>query len=237
MRVINRRTFLGTSIAGMVVSAGSGLPGISARARSADVSPELLNRAEVILSANPSIDLHNHLGYWEQKGLTAIMKAAAYRGDDSTRGVAQAMIAAKCKSAWICLTGDVPVIELGKPGNKARDYAGDEAWQEYQRQMGLLQEFFGTMPIVVAHQPDDIDRIAGEGKLAVFLSTEGGHMVEKDLSRLEQLRKDGLTKFQPVHYVHTTLGDNQTDPSSYGGMSPTGIEAVKEAARLGVILQ
>jgi len=45
-------------------------------------SQENLNRAHKILDANPSIDLHTHLGYWEGKGLTDIFEISRYLSDD-----------------------------------------------------------------------------------------------------------------------------------------------------------
>ena len=74
------------------------------------------------------------------------------------------------------------------------------------------------------------------GKLAVMLSTEGGHMIETDLDRLGQLKADGITKFQPIHYLHSSLGDNQTDPSAFGWMSTRGKDAVKRATKLGMVI-
>lgn len=199
-------------------------------------TPDNLAKAKDILKSNPSIDLHTHLGYWEGKGLSDIFKPATYEGDDKIKANVEEMIKGKCKSLFLCVTGDNPMVDLTMPGNKKRDYQGDEAWEEYQRQRSLIDDFCQKFPMEPATKIDDIDRIFDKGKLAVFLSTEGGHMVENDLGRMEQLTKEGVHRFQPIHYVHTKLGDNQTDPSSFGGLSPLGKEAIKEAVRLGMVV-
>ena len=198
---------------------------------------ENLARATQILNDNPSIDLHQHMGFWETKGLGDYQMAwATYFGDDELKAIIQGLIDGKLKSATISLTGDTPIVDLSKPGNKTRDYDGDEAWQEYLREKEILFEFFETMPIERATTTEDIDRINADRKLAVFLSTEGGHMVEKDLSRMEQLYADGIRHFQPVHYVKCALADSQTDPCTFGGLSPLGKESIREANRLGMLV-
>jgi membrane dipeptidase len=204
----------------------------------ADVSPspENLGKARAILANHPSIDLHSHLGLWESKGLSGVPARFGYIGDDKLRRNVEDMIAARCKCVSVNVTSDVPIFDYGKPGNKTRDYEGNEAWEEYRRQMSLLGEFFETMPLQPVTDPDEIEPTFAKGKLAVLLSTEGGHMVEDDLGRLEQLFRDGIRKFQPVHYVQTRLGDSQTDPPVCGGLSALGKESIKEAVRLGMVV-
>lgn len=209
---------------------------LAAAAKKADISEEGLERAIKVIMATPSVDLHNHLGYWETKGITPPMVAAAYPGDAQTAGVVNAMIKGNAKCAWVVLTGDVPLVKLGEAGNKVGDYEEDQAWAEYQRQMGLLREFFETLPMTAISTTGEIEGVAAQGRLAVLLSTEGGHMIENDIDRLERLKADGLTKFQPIHYLHTKLGDNQTDSSAYGGMSSLGKQAIKKAAALGMVI-
>ncbi len=195
-----------------------------------------LNRAKEILAVHPSIDLHTHLGYWEGKGLTDVFEITRYLGDDRMERNIQEMINGPCKAAMLCVTSDNPVVDLSKPGNKSRDYQGDEAWEEYRRQRELVDDFCAKYPMEVITDPGRIEELHAAGKLAVLLTTEGGHMVEKDLGRLEQLYKDGVHRFQPIHYVRTTLGDNQTDAATYGGLSPFGKEAIREATRLGMLV-
>ena len=61
-------------------------------------------------------------------------------------------------------------------------------------------------------------------------------MVEEDLGRLETLRADGISKFQPIRFAHCHIGDSQTDPPVYDGLSDFGREAVQPARALGMVL-
>lgn len=143
-----------------------------------------IERARTIIAANPSMDLHSHLGYWEGKGLPDIFELCKYSSDDRIKQNIQAMLEGGCKSLQICVTGDNPILHIGAPGNKDRDYKADEAWDEYVRERAMLEEFFNSMPMKMATRPEDIEALNTKGELAAFITTEGGHMVENDISRL-----------------------------------------------------
>lgn len=195
-----------------------------------------LDRAKKILKQNPSIDFHSHLGYWESKNLTDIVGAFAYIGDDKLRQNINEMIEGNCKSVMLNLTSDNTIIDVTKPGFKKRDFIGDEAWEEYRRQRTLVDDLCQKFPIEIATNINDIEKIFQKNKLAVFLTTEGGHMVENDLSRLELLYEDKVYRFQPLHFVHSMLGDTQTESPLYGGLSPLGKESIKKANQLGMVI-
>ncbi|TWT60939.1 dipeptidase [Rubinisphaera italica] len=117
-----------------------------------------------------------------------------------------------------------------------RDWEKGEAWQFYQHMKANLDELLEIMPMEVAKHSGDIDRIYESGKVALLLSTEGGHMLENDVSRLETLYADGVRKFCPFHYVKNNLGDNGQDEPHFGGLTPLGREAIVEASRLGMVI-
>ena len=195
-----------------------------------------LGAATELLSKTPAIDFHTHLGLWETRGLGLEDPIGRYVGDDAIKHHAENMLAAGCKTASLNLTSDIPILQLGAPGNRSRDFTGGEAWDEYQRLIGVLNEILAFIPAGVAHTISDIPALHKEGKLALLLSVEGGHMVEGNLERLDQLKADGISKFQPMHYARTSIGDNQTDPHAHGGLSDFGREAVQYAAKLGMII-
>ena len=193
--------------------------------------------AEQLISKYPAIDFHTHLGLWEARGLPpGEDRLSTYIGDERVIENVSAMLRAGLRAGWTNITSDVPIIKLGAPGNRSRDFEPGEAWSEYKRLIGNLHELLELMPAEIVETPADLDRVAAKGKLGLFLSTEGGHMIEQDLSRLETMRADGVTKFQPIHFAHCILGDAQTDPVTYGGMSDLGKTAVKAAHELGMVI-
>ena len=195
--------------------------------------------AATILRQQLTVDLHSHLGLWEAKGLNRgsfVNELAGYPGDEKLKQNILDNLSVGLKCSFLGLPVDLPLIQLGAPGNKARDFRAGEAWREYQRQMALLREMLQTLPVAVARRAEDIAPIAESGRQALFLSVEGGYMVEDDLGRLAELKQDGHTKFAPAHYLPSAFCDNQTDPPRWGGLSGLGREMVREVGRLGMIL-
>ncbi len=198
---------------------------------------ESLDTVRRVLATQTSIDSHSHLGLWETRGLPGGEDPLSqYIGDARIVEIAQGMIDAGCRAVWINLTSDLPILKLGAPGNKSRDFAPGEAWAECERLLGELSALLEQLPAEIAETEADIDRLHSEGKLALLLSNEGAHMVEDDLERLSDLRRAGMTKFQPIHYAYCKVGDAQTDPPVHNGLSDFGREAVTEARKLGMVI-
>ena len=202
-----------------------------------DPRPESLERVRRVLATQISIDSHSHLGLWETRGLPGgDDPLTQYVGDARIVEIAQGMIDAGCRAVWINLTSDLPILKLGAPGNKSRDFAPGEAWAEYERLQRELSALLEKLPAEIAETEADIERLHSAGKLALFVSNEGAHMIEEDLGRLSSLRAAGMTKFQPIHYAYCRIGDAQTDPPVHNGLSEFGREAIAEARRLGMVI-
>lgn len=203
------------------------------------LSEESLERAKKVIAATPVVDMHNHLGVFETRGIPADkigMPLSVYQGDEVLGENIAGLIKGGNKCAYINFTGDFPIIDFSKPGNKTRDWAPGEAWEFYKHMWTQLRELMDKFPMEIAASSDDIDRIYTSGKLALLLSTEGGHMLEDDLSRLDTLYEDGIRKFCLFHYVGNALGDNGQDPPHYGGLTPLGRESVLYASKLNMLI-
>ncbi|WP_434053785.1 MAG: membrane dipeptidase [Roseibium sp.] len=203
------------------------------------ISEESLARAKKVIAETPVIDLHNHLGVFETRGISAEkigMSLSVYSGDEVMGKNIENMIKGGNKCAYINFTGDFPLIDFSKPGNKSRDWAPGEAWEYYQHMWKQLHELIDMFPLEIATSSNDINRIFDSGKLALLLSTEGGHMLEDDPSRLDTLYEDGVRKFCLFHYVGNALGDNGQDEPHYGGLTPLGRDAVLQASKLNMVI-
>ncbi|TWT60936.1 hypothetical protein [Rubinisphaera italica] len=81
-------------------------------------SADSLEKATAILRENPSLDLHSHLGVWETRGIDKVgMPPSVYKGDAHLKENLEGMIAGINKCAYICFTGDFPLINFAKPGH------------------------------------------------------------------------------------------------------------------------
>lgn len=91
--------------------------------------------------------------------------------------------------------------------------------------------------VSLAFTADDAARIAGEGKRVVYQSMENAYPLGDDLSLLETFYIGGLRMVGPVHFANNQFADSATDAEpDFGGLSAQGEALVKEANRLGLVL-
>lgn len=120
----------------------------------------------------------------------------------------------------------------------------DEASYAAARTHGLMRqtairEFAAKYheEVALAFSADDADRILADGKKVVFQSMENSYPLGLDVSLLEHFYIGGLRMIAPVHFANNQFADSATDINQvYDGLSPLGEDLVREANRLGLIL-
>lgn len=91
--------------------------------------------------------------------------------------------------------------------------------------------------VELAFTADDADRINAEGKKIVFQSMENAYPLGNDVSLLEAFYVGGLRMISPVHFRNNQFADSATDVNTvFGGLSPLGEELIRDANRLGIML-
>ncbi len=91
--------------------------------------------------------------------------------------------------------------------------------------------------VELAFSAADAERINASGKKVVFQSMENSYPLASDLSLIETFYTGGLRMIAPVHFRNNQFADSATDVTpAFGGLSPLGEELVREANRLGLIL-
>lgn len=90
--------------------------------------------------------------------------------------------------------------------------------------------------VELAFVADDAKRIHDSGKIVVYQSMENAYPLGEDVSLLETFYVGGLRMVGPVHFRNNQFADSATDEPIYGGLSELGKELVKEANRLGLII-
>lgn len=106
------------------------------------------------------------------------------------------------------------------------------------RQMSI-REFAAkySADVELAFSTADAERIAAAGKKIVFQSMENSYPLGTDVSMLDTFYVGGLRMIAPVHFRNNQFADSATDVNEvFGGLSPLGEELVREANRLGLIL-
>jgi membrane dipeptidase len=122
--------------------------------------------------------------------------------------------------------------------------AGDgRAIREAMERIDAVWELARRYPndVVVATDVASIRRGVAEGKLVSLMGVEGGHMIENKLSVLRDFYRLGVRYMTLTHSFHTEWADsagmNATAlPPSHGGLTPFGVEVVREMNRLGMMV-
>ena len=79
----------------------------------------------------------------------------------------------------------------------------------------------------VALSAEDIERIAGEGKIASLIGMEGGVAIENDLAVLRTFYRLGARYMTLTHNSTLDWADAATDEARHDGLTPFGERVVR----------
>ena len=213
------RGALGSAGATLLLNACSGMGGKRAEAIDPRV-PALIDRAI-------SVDMHTHAagaGY-----------ARAPRYDLAAR-MREGHMTAVC----LCHSADGPVIGRTAPNGpfrQQRDPRPGELYAHTVRRLdfmdGLVASAHGLTRVLT---PADLLAAKAAGQPALIGTIEGCQFMDGKLERIEEVYGRGIRQLQIVHYMPSDLGDQQTEPGQWKGLSPLGAEVIRECNRLGMVV-
>ena len=90
--------------------------------------------------------------------------------------------------------------------------------------------------VELAFVADDAARIHEAGKIVVFQSMENAYPLGEDITLLQTFYVGGLRMLGLVHFESNQFADSSTDDPLHGGLSELGKDLVREANRLGMIV-
>ncbi len=90
--------------------------------------------------------------------------------------------------------------------------------------------------LLLATTSADIRRAHGEGKIAVLMGMEGGHMLDNDLGALRMYAALGVRYLTLTHSGNNDWADSSTDKAAHNGLTDFGKDVVRELNRLGIIV-
>ncbi|MBI3406236.1 MAG: membrane dipeptidase, partial [Acidobacteria bacterium] len=118
------------------------------------------------------------------------------------------------------------------------DYTGPKV---VKRSLDLIDAVYevarkNSKDVVMATTAADIRRASSEGKLALLLGMEGGHMIDDDLGMLRMYAGLGVRYMTLSHFLNTNWSDSSTDKPRHNGLTGFGKDVVREMNRLGVMV-
>jgi membrane dipeptidase len=204
------------------------LPGLAADA-------DYQARVAQVLKQTPLIDGHNDLP-WEIRVRFKGRLAAIDLASDTSK------IAPPPDEP--ALMTDIPRLRAGLVGGQfwsvwvPVDIKGAEAVQTTLEQIDLVKRMAARYPATfeIAYTAADVRRIHKAGKIASLIGIEGGHQINNSLAVLRQMVDLGA-RYMTLTHIHTTdWADSATDTPAHHGLTPFGVEVIREMNRLGMLI-
>ena len=139
---------------------------------------------------------------------------------------------------------DIPRMREGNLGGiffsiwMSGTVTGPEAVKRSLDQIDTVREMVRTHAKDLAHctTAAEIRRAHADGKIAVLMGVEGGHMIANDLSVLRSYAALGVRYMTLTHYLNDDWADSSTDKPAHNGLTEFGKDVVREMNRQGMIV-
>jgi membrane dipeptidase len=115
---------------------------------------------------------------------------------------------------------------------------GPEAVDRALVQIDAVREQVRKHPndLVLATTAGEIREARKQGKIAVLLGVEGGHMINSDLGVLRSYAELGVRYMTLTHSGNDEWADSSTDKAVHNGLTEFGKDVVREMNRLGMMV-
>jgi membrane dipeptidase len=90
--------------------------------------------------------------------------------------------------------------------------------------------------LVLAVTAEDVRRAHAQGKIAILMGMEGGHMIDNDLAVLRMYSALGVRYMTLSHFFNNDWADSSTDTPAHNGLTDFGKDVVREMNRLGILV-
>jgi membrane dipeptidase len=192
-------------------------------------------RVERVLLQTPLIDGHNDLP-WEIRD--------RFKGDVAAIDLKSDTAHLPLAPGQAPLMTDIPRLRAGLVGGQfwsvwiPTEMTGYEAVQVTLEQMDLVKRMAARYPgdLEMAFTAADVRRIQHAHKVASMIGIEGGHQINDSLAVLRQMYDAGARYMTLTHTSNTAWADSATDAPAHHGLTPFGVEVVREMNRLGMLV-
>ncbi len=192
-------------------------------------------RVDKVLLQTPLIDGHNDLP-WEIR--------ERFKSDVGAVNLAADTSHLPLEPGQAALMTDIPRLRAGHLGAQFWSVwipvstQGFEAVQMTLEQIDLVKRMSAQYPadFAMAYSAADIRRIHKSRKIASLIGIEGGHQINNSLAVLRQMYDAGARYMTLTHTTNTPWADSATDAPAHHGLTPFGVEVVREMNRLGMLV-
>ncbi len=129
---------------------------------------------------------------------------------------------------------DVQTVALFVENFLYPDRCARQAFQLIEAMKRAIEK--NTAAVELARTGSDVERIVGEGRIAMPLAIEGGHAIENDLELLRRYHGLGVSSMTLTHNISHGWADSSADKPKWSGLNDLGRDVVREMNRLGMVI-
>ncbi len=199
----------------------------------AAITPEVTPDPSVVAIHESFVfaDMHAHPSRFHRDNVETILPGEIEVYRRSTMDLVVANISSDMAYDGDYVNRDGTTVEQGK----YRPEPG-EVYALAADRLGRLQKTFELGYAVHADTPAAVLAARENNEVAVLPALEGADALEGDIDNLHSMHANGLRLIQLVHFRNNELGHHQTWPYSPGGLTEFGRDVVREANRLGLVI-
>lgn len=198
-------------------------------------STEHLATARRILREVPLVDGHNDIPWSIRERVGMRLSEVDLAADLSTKAF---------PNEPRPLQTDIPRLRAGGIGAQfwsvyvPAESTGTTAVQETIEQIDMAKRIVARWPeaFELALTASDVERIHRKGRIASLIGMEGGHSINNSLPVLRQMYALGTRYLTLTHSANNDWADAGTADPEHDGLTPFGVEVVREMNRLGMIV-
>ena len=139
---------------------------------------------------------------------------------------------------------DIKRLRAGRVGAQfwsvyvSASHQGSAAVQVQLEQLDVAKRLIARYPSELQFCLDSacIEAASKKGKIGSMLGMEGGHAIGGSLAVLRQFYALGARYMTLTHSKNNTWADSATDAPVHGGLTPLGVDVVREMQRLGMLV-
>jgi membrane dipeptidase len=115
---------------------------------------------------------------------------------------------------------------------------GNAAVERAVAQIDAIHRLVPAHPqdLSLAKSVDDIRAAHAEGRIAVLIAIEGGHLINRSLHLLRKYHQFGARYMTLTHSLNVEWADSSTDEPRHNGLTEFGREVIVEMNRLGMMV-
>jgi membrane dipeptidase len=189
--------------------------------------------ARAALARSPVVDGHNDAPWTIRSRFGNDMKRFDFRDTTASRD-----------ANGVIMHTDLARLRKGRVGGQfwsvwvPTGVPEAESVQRVTEQIDTVERMVAAWPddLMLARTAADIEKGFRERRIASLIGIEGGHSIGSSLSVLRQLYRAGARYMTITHSRNTPWADSATDVPQFDGLSPFGVEVIREMNRIGMLV-